>query len=332
MSIASPIRGPIATPLATAITAGGVGGGVSIVNDGVLAPFVTFTRASTATYFDSAGVMQTAAVNTPRIDYDPATLALRGLLIENQRTNLLLNSATLSTQSVTVTAVAHTLSFYGTGTITLSGASTAGPLVGTGANNRVTLTFTPTAGSLTLTVSGSVTMAQLEAGGNSTSYIPTTGTAQTRSADIGVFLAASIALNASEGALYSEASPRIGNTAPITLNDTITASSTANRISPYIGASHFGLIVTVAGVNQCVLPPAIANSQSLAKQACAWKLNDFAACVNGGAVSTDVSGTVPTVTHGHIGRQASLLMDGWIKTLRYYPRRLSNAELQAITA
>ena len=43
------------------------------------------------------------------------------LLVEEGRTNLLLNSATLGTQGVTVTAVAHTLSFYGTGTITLNG-------------------------------------------------------------------------------------------------------------------------------------------------------------------------------------------------------------------
>lgn len=74
------------------ITEAGVGGGVSIVNNGVLAPFVTFTRASTGTYFDSAGVMRTAAVDEPRIDYDPATLELRGLLVEEQRTNLLLRS------------------------------------------------------------------------------------------------------------------------------------------------------------------------------------------------------------------------------------------------
>lgn len=86
------------------------------------------------------------------------------------RRNLLNATATLSTQSVTVTAVAHTLAFTGTGTVTLSGVSTAGPLVGTGASNRVALTFTPTAGSLTLTVTGSVTMAQLQIGLVDTAY------------------------------------------------------------------------------------------------------------------------------------------------------------------
>ena len=78
--------------------------------------------------------------------------------------NLLSATTTLATQSRTVTAVSHTLSFKGTGTVTLSGASTAGPLVGTGDDDRVSLVFTPSAASLTLTVSGSVTDAQLEIG------------------------------------------------------------------------------------------------------------------------------------------------------------------------
>lgn len=93
-----------------------------------------------------------------------------GIVPEGGRRNVLLNTDTLATQSVTVAAVEHTLSFTGTGTITLSGASTAGPLVGTGAGNRVSLTFTPTAGSLTMTVAGSVTLAQLEVGSTATAY------------------------------------------------------------------------------------------------------------------------------------------------------------------
>ena len=86
----------------------------------------------------------------------------RGLLVERTTSNLIQSPGAPSTQSRTVTAVAHTLSFEGTGSITLSGASTAGPLVGTGASNRVSLTFTPSAGSLTMTVAGDVRDAQLE--------------------------------------------------------------------------------------------------------------------------------------------------------------------------
>ena len=98
-----------------------------------------------------------------------------GLLVESEaRTNLLHTTNALVTQSYTVTAVPHTLHFTGTGTVTLSGASTDGPLVGTGTGeeNRVYLTFTPTAGTLTLTVSGTVTDAQLEVGYTPSSYIP----------------------------------------------------------------------------------------------------------------------------------------------------------------
>jgi hypothetical protein len=78
---------------------GGAGGpalALDFLTPGTLDPRLTFARASTATYFDSAGVMQTAAVNAPRWDYDPATLALRGLLLEDQRTNLAFQSADLS--------------------------------------------------------------------------------------------------------------------------------------------------------------------------------------------------------------------------------------------
>lgn len=88
------------------------------------------------------------------------------------RVNLLLATATMSTQNVTTVATSYKLSFTGTGTVTLSGTSTAGPLVGTGANDRVSLTFTPTAGTLTLTVSGSVTLADLRTADDAAKSIP----------------------------------------------------------------------------------------------------------------------------------------------------------------
>ena len=56
-------------------------------------PTFTFTRTSTATFFDSSGVLQTAASGAPRFDHNPAdSNAAIGLLIEGARTNLCLQS------------------------------------------------------------------------------------------------------------------------------------------------------------------------------------------------------------------------------------------------
>jgi len=56
---------------------------------------VTFTRASSGTFVDSAGVLQTAAVDVPRFDHNPTTGESLGLLVEEARTNLLLRSEEL---------------------------------------------------------------------------------------------------------------------------------------------------------------------------------------------------------------------------------------------
>ena len=104
---------------------------------------------------------------------DTATRVASNGLIEKVRTNLVLNSATFVTQTITVTANPHTISFTGTGTIVATGVG-SGTLVGTGASNRVSLSFTTTAGSLILTLTGTATLAQLETGDIATDYIATT--------------------------------------------------------------------------------------------------------------------------------------------------------------
>jgi hypothetical protein len=101
-----------------------------------------------------------------------ATAAYRPILGREPlggRRNLLLATDSLSTQTYTTAAVAHTLTFTGTGTVALTGTATH-DLVGTGASDRVSYTFTPSAGILTLTVSGTVTLSQLELGSTATAY------------------------------------------------------------------------------------------------------------------------------------------------------------------
>jgi len=63
---------------------------------GVLDPRITFTRASTATFVGSNGLIQTAASGAARFGFDPSSLQPLGLLVEEARTNLILRSGDLS--------------------------------------------------------------------------------------------------------------------------------------------------------------------------------------------------------------------------------------------
>ena len=66
-------------------------------------PTPTFTRASTATFVGSNGLIQSAAINAARFDHNPATLVSRGLLIEESRTNLYSRSEEFETATWTKT-------------------------------------------------------------------------------------------------------------------------------------------------------------------------------------------------------------------------------------
>jgi hypothetical protein len=65
---------------------------------GTLDPRITFTRASaTATCVNASGNIEVVAADTPRFDYNPVTLALKGLLVEAGTTNLVLQSQNFGT-------------------------------------------------------------------------------------------------------------------------------------------------------------------------------------------------------------------------------------------
>jgi hypothetical protein len=163
---------------------------------------LTVVRNTTATRVNSSGLIESLAANVARLNYDSLG-SNPFLLLEPQRTNFILNSETVVNQSITTTSEARTLTFYGTGTINLSG-TFSGSLVGTGINNRVTLIFTPTSGTLTLTVSGTVTKGQLEIGFFATSYIPTVASAVTRNQDLVNKTGISNLIGQTEGVIFLE--------------------------------------------------------------------------------------------------------------------------------
>ena len=111
---------------------------------------ITFTRSSSGTFVDSAGVLQTAATDVPRFDHNPTTGESLGLLVEEQRTNLLLQSEDFSTtwsvdglSSIATNTIASPASTLTADTLTVSG----------GGANRVSQSyFVPSAGTYTLSV------------------------------------------------------------------------------------------------------------------------------------------------------------------------------------
>jgi hypothetical protein len=390
-----------------------------------LDPRITFTRATTATFTGSNGLIQTAAIDAPRFDYNPATLAPLGLLIEEQRTNLVLYSEqfddaawTKTRSSITADATtspdgtvdadklventtassthfvrqlvtlnpstSYAVSFYakaaersqvvtrlfssmgwvdagvrfdliaGT-TTTTSGSVTSSSItsVGNGWYRCVVVqatdaTTTIRSVDIQLSVSNSATYtgdgfsgvfiwgAQLEAGAFPTSYIPTVASQVTRSADVAVMTGANFSswYNQTEGTMYAESaftglvtSARIAQ-----LDDGTTSNFISLQNNPSTATSS-QLRVFVNGTNTVFINTNSAYAaNTFAKTAAAIAVNNFATTVNSAAVGTDTSSGVPVVNTLRIGASSSAVSNVLIKRIAYYPRRLANSELQAITA
>ena len=109
-------------------------------------PTPTFTRASTATFVGSDGLIQSAAINDARFDHDPVTLACKGLLIEESRSNSVLNSdlyLTSTPTNITATTITGT-SVTGSSQIRELSLTSSGVATGVQANLTGTGTGTKT--------------------------------------------------------------------------------------------------------------------------------------------------------------------------------------------
>lgn len=74
---------------------------LDFANSQELDPRITFSRGSIGTFVNKNGLIETAAANIPRFDYDPISGECRGLLIEESRTNYFWGTQTGNGGSVT---------------------------------------------------------------------------------------------------------------------------------------------------------------------------------------------------------------------------------------
>ncbi len=159
-----------------------------------------------------------------------------------------------------------------------------------------------------------------------TSYIPTQASQVTRAADNASMLGDNFAtwFNATEGTIYIDA------TAQSPAFSAFFGGTSGNEFYVRQASSGPSFAVVVGGVTQANF----GSSSLIAKIANAYKTNNFASCVNGGAVATDTSGNIPVVSALGIGSTltGSVSINGHIRSISYYPTRLPNATLQSITS
>ena len=371
---------------------------------------ITFSRlqsqntTSGSSYLGSDGLLKFAAEDEPRIEYG-SDGSLKGLLIEEQRTNLVpysedfsnaawLKVGTVAIDSTLVTGPDGTLSGRKvlnlnaasgdrlTGTVSVTNSTITGSfwVKGDGANIgkdvlmsvkrsggtfagsanvthtltsewvRLDATFTQlpdNTGAIVVLGSPSTNSAsevliygaQLEAGSFATSYIPTSGSQQTRSADVASIPVSAFGYNQDAGTVVVEFDMLSDNAGSNTLTQAAFGfhDGTSNNRLELFSASAGVLTLRdrIAPVNH----DAISSGNSLeqpTKSAASYASGEASKLVvNGGSASVAATATTPpaysTLLLGDT-QNVDAELNGHIKSIQYYPRRLTDAQLQELTA
>ena len=177
---------------------------------------------------------------------------------------------------------------------------------------------------------------QLEQGSYPTSYIPTSGSVVTRSAETANNSGDAATFNDSEGVLMAEISALAddGGVRAISLNN----GSVQNRISiRYNSTSNqIQYQYTVGGSVQANILANVVDVKTPHKIAVKYKLNDFELFIDGISRGTDLVGSImpsETLTNLDINGSGSLdYFYGNTKQIQYYDSALTDSELETLTS
>jgi hypothetical protein len=217
-------------------------------------------------------------------------------------------------------------------TFTSTGTSTTLEVYSSSAGNNITYTGDGYSG---IYIWG----AQTEAGAFPTSYIPTVASQVTRSADAASMTGANFSswYRADEGTLYASASLS-GRRALGFENIAMLSAGASTSNSIGIGTQVVGnegrafSLVNGSATSDLRSGDIVLNVEF--KIVYGYKVNDFALSFNAGTVQTDTSGAIPADVDRltfRVEPTGSSPFAGHIRKLAYYPKRLSNSELVALT-
>ena len=175
---------------------------------------------------------------------------------------------------------------------------------------------------------------QVEQGSYATSYIPTSGSAVTRVAEVCNNGANEQVINSTEGVLYAEMSALVGadNYRQITLSNGSTSNYVLIGFRNDTGNIYYQIVVN--SVIQASFISSQSSINTFSKVAVKWKVNDFAIWVNGIELSNDASGStfspnILNVLNFNIIGVNNFY--GNVKDVRVYNTALTDQELQALT-
>jgi hypothetical protein len=172
-----------------------------------------------------------------------------------------------------------------------------------------------------------------------TSYIPTTGTAATRTADVVSCSGTNFSswYRQDEGCVFAEAQLARQNSTPGAAICGI-ETNVQNAEAIYMHYRGSGATAAIIYDNNALqfdgFPYASAvPANTLTRQAIAYRTNDANAAGGGVIGVTDTSCTMPTVDRMLIGfsTAGSAYLNGPIRRLTYWPARLNNSILQSLT-
>jgi len=175
--------------------------------------------------------------------------------------------------------------------------------------------------------------AQVEAGAFATSYIPTSGSAVTRGADLAKITGTNLTdfYNQPEGTIFADYKVIQSDPEIMYLSN----NTSSKRIGLYeAGSAQTRFLIGNSGTLADTTDSAGTTVGDNIKAAGAYKLNDIVAAKNGVISSTDTSATIPDgIDRAYIGGYYNGTAEGvlGLRRLSYYNKRLSNAQLQGLT-